>query len=163
MPAVNPRITVTLTPAVHAVIHRMSVLGDESMSAIVGGLLAESLPVFQRMVQVMEAATRLKQEAERGRGDLAAGLAEAQGRIEAQLGLALESMDEGFRPLLDAAEKVARRTGRKDGTRGSLSARGPAARPSPAKRPTPMSNRGVTTPSNGPTKAKIKAKTRGGR
>lgn len=164
MPAVNPRITITLTPAVHAVIQRLSQLGDESMSAIVGGLLAETLPVFERIAQVMEAAVKLRQQADASRQEFKDGLSDAQGKLEAQLGLALEHMDEGFRPILEAAEKVDLRARRAGGARDAQrAARAPDGRRAAAKRPTPMSNRGVTTPSNGPKQAKTKAKTRGGR
>lgn len=116
MPAVNPRITITLTPEVHAVLRRLSALGGESQSAIVGGLLEQSLPVFQRMAQVLDAAKSAKEAMS---SEMASGLEAAQAQVERQLGIAFEALDSGFRPILEAAERVERR--------GS----------------TPMSNRGV--------------------
>ena len=64
MPAVNPRITITITPELHAVLRRLSELSGQSQSGIVGELLGESVPVFERMVTVLEAAQKLKAEAE---------------------------------------------------------------------------------------------------
>lgn len=130
MPAVNPRITITLTPEVHAALRQLSLLGGESQSAIVGGLLEQSLPVFQRMVQVLDAARSAKEAMS---SEMASGLEAAQAQVERQLGIALDAMDEGFRPILESAERVDRR--------GS----------------TPMSNRGVrSTP-----KAQKATKSRG--
>lgn len=139
MPAVNPRITITITPELHAVLRRLSELSGQSQSGIVGELLGESVPVFERMVTVLEAAQKLKAEAERGTEELKAGLIDAHQKLERQMGLMLNDLDEGFRPILEAAEKVDRRASRAADVRGARAgardARAPAA---------PMSNRGVT-------------------
>lgn len=142
MPTKNPRITVTLTSAVHAVLKRISALTGNSQSAIVGDLLAETLPVLERMAKVMEAAQAAKDHT---RQEIAAGLERAQARVEEQLGLLVGEADEVLRPLLDDAEKVRRRRGR-----AARVARGTAA---PAPAGPPMSNRGVT-----PSKHKAKEK-----
>lgn len=125
MPAINPRITITLTPSIHAILKRLSQLSGDSQSALVAGLLQTSAPVFERMVTVLEAAHRLKEEARRAPDEIQASLESAQARLEGQFGLALSEIDEGFRPMLEEAEKVSRRGARA------------------AKRP-PSSNRGVT-------------------
>lgn len=157
MPAVNPRITITLTPQVHAVLRRMSELTEQSQSSIVGELLSESLPVFERMTEVLEAAKRLKDEAASGKDNIRAGLVEAQEQLEKQLGLAMETMDGGFRPILDAAEKLDRRkrTGRK--AAAGMGAPAAPARPATAG-PTPLSNRGVTPHQKGQKQAKSRSR-----
>jgi hypothetical protein len=111
---------------------RMSELTGNSQSAIVGELLDTSMPVFNRVISVLEAA----QKAQQGLKDKVAGnLAVAQAQIESQLGLALDTLDDGFRPILEAAEGVRRR---------AAGAGGKRARP-------PISNRGVTPHQNSKT------------
>ena len=118
MPTQNPRITVTLTPEVAAVLQAMSEETGSSQSAIVGELLAVSMPVFERVVQAARAARVMQESA---RSEIAAGLGRAQERLEAQIPLHLATIDEGFRPLLEHAEQVKRRAGRTHAT-GTLAA-----------------------------------------
>ena len=132
----NPRITVTLQPGVHVVLKRLSALAGNSQSGLVGELLEDSLPVFERMVRVLEAANAAKDSFKVG---MSASLDAAQTKLEGQLGLALEAMDEGFRPILEEAEAVRRRESRASREKGAAVAARPALRAS-----TPMSNRGVT-------------------
>lgn len=136
MPAINPRITITLKPEIHAILRRLSALTGNSQSAMVGELLESSQPVFERMAVLLEAAERLKAEGMQGSVSIRKGLDDAQARLESQLGLLLEDMDTASRPLLDAAEKVARRAGRGTGGAGTSTAQRASA--------TPISNRGVT-------------------
>lgn len=103
MPTSNPRLSVTLTPSTSAVLRRVAELADKSQSALVGELLEQSVPVLERMARVLEAAHKAKDQFS---SEMASSLDRAQSKIEAQLGLALESMEEGFRPLVEAAEKV---------------------------------------------------------
>ena len=139
MPAKSPRITVTLTPAVAAALRTMSELAGNSQSAIVGEILEQSTPMFERVVKVLQAAKRLKESSNRERERIASSIADdlevAQARLEAQLGLQLEDLDRTAGDLADQAEKVERRG---VGERAERAPRRPAA---PA---TPMSNRGVT-------------------
>lgn len=137
MPAVNPRITITLKPQMHAALQRMSALAGNSMSSIVGELLEQSQPVFDRMVRLLEAAAKIKDSAQDERDRIAQSLEDAQQNLERQLGLSLEWMDERSAPILEAAEKLDRRAGRAEGTRSGRTAR-------TAQRSAPMSNRGVT-------------------
>lgn len=143
MPAVNPRITVTLTPAMHAILRRLSELTGNSQSSMVGELLQSSQHVFERMAAVLEAAHKLKAEGMKAPDQMRESLEAAQAKLESQLGIAYEQMDEGFRPILDEAEKVSRRAGAGAGT-GRRAAR-PAPAPATARgaKP-PISNRGVT-------------------
>lgn len=142
MPATNPRITITLQPAVHAVLRRLSELTGNSQSALVGDLLAESLPTFERMAQVLAAAEALRTQGMKVPEEVAKGLDHAQARIEQQLGLALDDLDTSFRPLVAEAESIVRRAGR------AASRRPPATGAAPVV--TPPSNRGVrSTPKRG--------------
>ena len=116
MPAANPRITITLKPSVHALLRRLSELTGNSQSSMVGELLEQSAPVFERMARVMEAAVEAQGLA---KAEMAGGLERAQAKLEQQLGLALDTMDEGFRPILEHAEAVKRRAAGAGGARGA--------------------------------------------
>lgn len=139
MPTQNPRITITLHPEVHAVLRRISALTGESQSAFVSSLLKQSLPMFQRMVTIFEAAELARTAI---KADVVASLQEAQTKVEGQLGLMLETVDDGVRPLLEVAEAIERRAGRRPARGGAAAGGRSAAGPSTA--PTPLSNRGVT-------------------
>lgn len=131
----NPRITVTLQPQVHVVLKRLSELTKNSQSALVGELLSESLPVFERMVEVLGAAEKLREKGMQVSGEISEALQTAHDRLERQIGFSLDVMDVGNRPLLDAAEKVQRR--------GAVPERLRSAGAAPRSGATPMSNRGV--------------------
>lgn len=105
----NPRLSVTLQPGVIAVLQRLSAVTEKSQSSLVGELLEQSVPVFERMVSVLEAA---KQSQEHLHAPLVESLARAQAKLESQLGLALDTMDEGFQPILDAEKGISRRSPR---------------------------------------------------
>lgn len=152
MPTVNPRITITLEPSVHAVLRRVSELTGGSMSSMIGELLKQSEPVFTRMVRVMEAAVAARESLST---EMVESLDRAQAKLEGQLGLAIDDMDEGFRPILEEAERVKRRAA---GAGGARLPRTPAPAARRAAR-TPLSNRGVTPL---PGKAKKAAKKGGG-
>ena len=106
MTTLNPRISITLTPAVSAVLRELSKLAGNSQSAIVGELLESALPVFERVVLALRAASTVKDSA---KTEIAAGLDRAQAKLEDQMGLLLGEMDDGLKPLLQAAEKIDRR------------------------------------------------------
>ena len=133
MPTLNPRITITLTPACAAVLRELSSLGGQSQSSIVGELLETSIPVLERVVSAMRAASTIQATA---KAEIASGLERAQAKLEDQLGLMLGEMDDSLRPLLDAAEKVTRRGagGQAGGMRAARAAAGVSA------------TSGVTTP-----------------
>lgn len=136
MPATNPRLTITVTPSVASVLRTLSAITGNSQSAILGELLEANLPIFERMVRVLEAARKVKDD---HRQKVAENLEEAQGRLEQQLGLVLAEFDGAAKPVLDAAERIERRAGRAEG--GAASSARAAGR---GARRTPMSNRGVT-------------------
>lgn len=132
MPAINPRITITLEPLTAAQLRRISALTGNSQSSMISELLSQSSPVFDRLIAVLEAAEIAKVAA---REDAAKKLEAAQSQIENQLGLMLEWMDESSRPLLEHAEKVKRRTRRQAHEQGREAVAAGAS--------TPISNRGV--------------------
>lgn len=109
MPTPNPRLSVTLTPELAAILERLSEVTGSSKSSLVAELLLTSQPVFTRMAEALEAAARMKGEALTGNEDIAKGLLRAQERIEGQLGLCLDEMDTAFLPILKESEKVIRR------------------------------------------------------
>lgn len=136
MPAVNPRITITLQPSTHALLRKLSELTGNSQSAIVGELLQGSEPIFERMTSLLEAAAKLKAQGLQASEEVRLGLEQAHRRLEGQMGLAFEAFDEGGAPLLEQAERVSRR-------RGGMRAK-PAPGPAARSAATPLSNRGVT-------------------
>lgn len=117
MPTQNPRLSITLTPACAAVLKELSVLAGNSQSAIVGELLETSLPVFERVVSALRAASTIQKSA---KTEIAAGLDRAQAKLEGQLGLLMDDMDDGLRPLLAEAERVSRRGAGATGSKRSV-------------------------------------------
>lgn len=112
MPAVNPRITITLTPEIHAILKRLSALTGNSQSAMVGELLQTSMSVFERMVKVLEAAERLRVEGMQAQDQIRDSLQIAQDRLEDQLQITFERVTDSVNPLLQEAEYIPRRSGR---------------------------------------------------
>ena len=138
MPATNPRLSVTLKPAVQAVLQRLSALTGDSQSALVGGLLEQSLPVLERMIQVFEAADATKLVLD---SHMADSLIRAHTKLEDQLGLALDTFDSGIRPILDEAEKVPLRAAKAaagDGRGDARTKPGAAAPAAVLAAPTPV-------------------------
>jgi hypothetical protein len=154
MPTQNPRLTITLTPEVAAVLKSMSEASGNSQSSIVGELLQASVPVFERVTSAIAAAREMEQSA---KDEIAAGLERAQKRLEKQLPLHLATIDEGLRPLLEHAEEVRRRRARTDArTRsGRTAARGAKG----GATPVPVT-RGSGSTSGGPAGSR-KGKARG--
>ena len=136
MPAKNPRLTITLEPSLAAQLRKLSELTGNSQSSLIGELLEGSGPVFDRMIQVLEAAKTAKESM---RGKLADDMEQAQAKMEGALGVVLEGFDQFTGSLLDEAEAVTRRARRKGPASG---ARAPAGGLGAAA-PTPISNRGV--------------------
>ena len=106
------------------------------MSSLVSGLLDESVPVFTRMIRVLDAAQQIQIE---GKQAMSSALANAQDKVEAQLGLVLDAFDEGARPILVEAEKVHRRGANRDPAGSRLE---------PPEDSTPISNRGSGLPTH---------------
>lgn len=154
MPAKNPRLTITLKPSTAALMRRMSELTGNSQSALIGELLEANEPVFERLVLLLQAAHDAKAAVSE---ETKAGLEAAQAKLEKQLGLALDTMDEATQPLLAHMESLQRRAAGAGGG-GPRRAGDTAPARAAGRRPTPMSNRGVrsSTP-------KTKVNKKGGR
>lgn len=139
MPAKHPRLTITMRPALHARLRRLSELTGNSMSSLIFELLDGAEPVLTRVIRLLETAELAKEEMH---GRLARDMETAQQRIEHQLGLTLDAFgdDQVVGDLVDLAEQEpARRRRKRDRTESSTGA--------PAE-PTPLSNRGVRSLTN---------------
>jgi len=106
MPAINPRIQVTLKPSLHAVIRRLSDATGNSMSALISEFLEPNEAVFERMVLIIEAAASARDEVKE---KIARNMSEVQTEIESKLGLTLDLFEGSTGDLLKQAETVGRR------------------------------------------------------
>ena len=139
MPAKYPRLTITMRPALHARLRRLSELTGNSMSSLIFELLDGADPVLTRVIRLLETAELAKGELH---GRLARDMESAQERIEHQLGLTLDAFGdkEVVSDLVDQAEEGPARRRRKGGQ--------PSAHARPPAEPTPISNRGVRSLTN---------------
>jgi hypothetical protein len=157
MPTNNPRVNVTLKPSTAAVIRKLSELTQNSQSGLIAELLEANEDTFARLCTVLQAANEAKSALTE---EMSSGLQLAQAKLETQLGLVLETMNDASAPILEAAEKVRRRAARSDGggTRGAGGSSVDSGRRAVAS--TPMSNRGVRSIAKKP---RSPVKTRGER
>lgn len=135
MPAKNPRLTITLQPSVAAQLAELSRLTGDSQSSIIGDLMAQASPVFDRVIRVLSAAQQAKADL---KDRMASDLEKAQAKIEKQLGIVMQDFDAFTGDLMtevDAVRRRARRTTREDAAAPHAVADAPAS--------TPLSNRGV--------------------
>lgn len=131
MTTTKPRITITLEPATAARLRRVSDLTGNSQSSIVSEVLDQAGDVFDRLIQVLEAAETAKARVSRSSVEK---LEEAQRKVEESLGIALDDFRRATEPFIEAAEE--------DGLAGGTAlAGGPAS--DVGVLPTPLSNRGV--------------------
>lgn len=109
MPAVNPRIAVTLDPEAYEAVRYLSLASGESMSAIVGELVRASAPVFQRTAEIIAAGKRAREEQREGLRD-AAEAAEARLRpIAARVASAVDASLSEFARVVVAGGRPAKR------------------------------------------------------
>ena len=115
MATTKPRITVTLKPSTHAVLREMSRLTKNSQSQIIGELLEQAEPIFERMVQVIQAAKNAQADV---KAKVLEGLEGAQGVLEQSLGLMTNDFHTRSLDLVDQLETVSRRArnARREGT-----------------------------------------------
>lgn len=132
MPTKNPRLSITFKPSFIARLRRLSELTGSSQGALAAEFLEGAVPAIDRLIRLMEAAQGAKADV---LDKLQSDLEEAQGRVEAQLGIVLEESDKIVSTLLDQAESIPRRGGR-----AGMRTRPATAAASPV---TPPSNRGV--------------------
>lgn len=130
----NPRVSVMLKPESDAILTRLSAATRQSKSSIVAEFLEDTcMPMFERMVVVLEAAASATDDA---RAAAKQGFADAEQKLLNVVGMTTDLFDQASRPLLDDAPS-ARTDGR---TR-----KRPPARPEPAT-PPPYVTRGSGTP-----------------
>lgn len=145
MPTANPRINVTLSPSLDALVTRLAGLERVSKSMVLRELLETAEPALTHAVALMEAAQGASVKA---RQTLARDLQGALSAVEGTTALAIQNMATHTRDLVAEAESV---TGRRPARVGAASAartrRVSSRRPKGAaagggRRP-PSSNRGV--------------------
>lgn len=144
MPATNPRISVTVTTSVEAVLSRLSVATGQSKSSFIAELLESSMPVLERMATVIEAAQQAKDTL---KSQTVKDMEEAESRLHEILGVTMDIFDESTAPILEEAERVQRRAARSQTGRGGRAAT-PAAGLATPPQP-PYVTRGSGTPKQG--------------
>lgn len=140
MPTKNPRINVTLSPSLDALVVRMAAHQRLSKSQVLRELLEAAEPALQRAAALMDAASQATAAVKE---KLGRSLAAAQDQAEAQLGLQLAHLDAASEDLVSVAQAV---RGRRP-TRALAAVPAGAARRKP-KDP-PSSNRGVKSSRRG--------------
>lgn len=138
----NPRISVMLKHESDVILTRLSAVTRQSKSGIIAEFLEETcMPMFERMVMVLEAAAIASDDAKAATKQ---GFAEAEEKLLGIVGMTSDLFDLASRPVMEeaAAERTDGRTRKR-----------PPARPDPASRP-PHVTRGSGTP-NTATKADI--------
>lgn len=132
----NPRISVMLKPESDAILTRLSAATKQSKSSIIAEFLEDTcMPMFERMVIVLEAAATATDDAKAAARQ---GFADAEEKLLGVVGMTTDLFETASRPLLD---DVARAPGRSD--RGGRAA-APAAATEPAR--PPHVTRGSGTP-----------------
>lgn len=143
MPAINPRISVTVTPAVEAVLSRLSNVTGQSKSSFIADLLENSMPIFERMATVIEAATQAKDTL---KTQTMKDMEEAEARLHQILGVTMDIFDESTAPILEEAKRVQRRArGTRSRPAPTASGAQPRSRPATPDQP-PHVTRGSGTP-----------------
>jgi malonyl CoA-acyl carrier protein transacylase len=148
MPTKNPRLTITLEPVLAAQLRRLSEVTGSSQGKLIAELLEGSAPVFERVIQTIEAANAASAEI---RGKLTEDMTQAQHRVEEQLGLVLGEFDQAAAPLFEEMEKVERRA-RKEPKERARALPKATSKQSAKRKPTPLSNRGVRSTPQTPKK-----------
>jgi hypothetical protein len=145
MPTVNPRVNVTLSPALDALVTRLAVHRNVSKSQVLRELLEAAEPALQRAVALMDAASRAAPEVLSG---LADSMLRAQERIEDVLAGSLGRVEQA--DLVRNAQAVRGR--RRPAPGGATEERQPAPAGASRGANPPSSNRGVRSTAGGPGK-----------
>ena len=131
-----------LTPASNAILDRLCSVTGQSKSGLIAEFLEDTaMPMFERMVIVLEAATTATDEAKAAARQ---GFQDAEDRLFGIAGLTSDLFDIASRPILDDAERITRRASSSRVGRSARAA-GDAAGPAPAALP-PHVTRGSGTP-----------------
>jgi len=138
MPTLNPRINVTLSPAIDALVSKLSELQGISKSQLIREMLEAAEPTFRKALAIMAAAHKVRDET---RTEIADSLERSLSLATAGLEHDLHLIASHSRDLVDEAQKVQGR-GRPRAQR--------AASPSRVPKDPPSSNRGVKSSPKGP-------------
>lgn len=137
----KPRITVTLEPRVYEVLRSISVNSGGTMSAFIGSLLSENLPVFERMAVAFQ---RIAEHQSNQKRQIAEGLGDAEAALAPLLEKALSQFDFFIANIEDAVGAGAATVVGAEAT-NAVAVHAPKARKIAPKKGalTPPSNRGV--------------------
>ena len=87
MPTLNPRVNVTLSPSLDALLGQLAELQSSSKSQVLRELLQAAEPALRRAVTLMAAASRASDQVKRGLAEaLGAGMNAIEGQLEHELG-----------------------------------------------------------------------------
>jgi hypothetical protein len=138
MPTANPRVNVTLSPSLDALVAALAAHERVSKSMVLRELLEAAEPSLRQVVALMEAA---KGASAKARKQIASDLDQGVKAAEAVQALMLQSAAHHTRDIVSEAQAV---RGRRPSAKGARSAGALAegGRPKPRKNP-PPSNRGV--------------------
>lgn len=151
MPTVNPRVNVTLSPSLDALVTSMAKHQRVSKSQVLRELLETAEPALQRAVALMDAA---KEAAGELKASLVQSLEVEQRRAEREYARVLRGMEAASSDLVAQAEAIrARRPAR--GTPRAAAGRSLAASDPP------VSKRGVKSPSEGPSVPPFRGRSKG--
>ncbi len=106
MPATNPRISITVVPSVDAVLSRLSSITGQSKSSFIAEILESSMPVFERLVVVLDAAQHAKDTL---KSQTVRDMEVAETRLQELLGITMDIFDQSSAPILEEAERIKRR------------------------------------------------------
>lgn len=126
MPTLNPRLTVTLSPSMSAVLSRLTEMTGQSKSSIIAEVLQGTQPVMERMIQVLEAADKAKNAL---RKEVSSGFEEAETALNEQLGLTMDMFHKASGDLIENMETISRRGAKKGSGGGTRSASPPSLPP----------------------------------
>jgi len=131
MPTTNPRVNVTLPPALDALVQRLAIHQRTSKSHIVRELLETAEPALQRVVALMDAAASVTGAL---KTSLGASLHAATDQAEEKMADTLRAMDAATQDIVNEAQRI-------KGRRRAAGAE--PSTPAGAALDPPPSNRGV--------------------
>ena len=138
----NPRVSVMLKPSSNAILDRLCAVSGQSKSGLIAEFLEDTcMPMFERMVIVLEAANTVTDEAKAAARQ---GFQDAEDKLMEVAGLTSDMFDSAARPILQEAERIKRRASTSRVARAGRAATR-AGDPAPEARP-PHVTRGSGTP-----------------
>lgn len=135
----NPRISVMLKPESDQILSRLSAVSKQSKSSIIADFIEETcMPMFERMVIVLEAAANASEDA---KAVAKQGFADAEKKLLDVVGITTDLFEEASAPLFN--EEKALPSGAGQAPRNT---RGAAARPPHVTRGSGTPNRAKKAP-----------------